>query len=336
MGFQKLSELKPKKLDYLGVSYGLTNQLYRFWQKCGFRPAYLSQVANSLTGEHTCIMINALKTSEDEHKWEDSFFNEFIRRFTALLGNECFKKFKPATALQILHCKSNEKAAVLTKAELDMYFSQCDLEQLKLFENRNHGYHRIVHTLPDLAKLYFSNKVTASLTFAQKAILIGMGFQRKDIDVVAKDMKDMDHSGVLGQLTRLVRNISKKLQKINDDGIAAAIGLPTEKDVKIKPALANSDDDDEEETNSKPTKEYPEINKKFDIDGTEEDWEEASKNRAVNGSGIVSVKINNNKRPAPEESKGAKFATKQKKRKHGKSGKNLKSRRSNWRKSDKK
>ncbi|KAF6021226.1 NAT10 [Bugula neritina] len=39
----KLSERKPESLDYLGVSYGLTSDLLRFWKKCGFLPVYLRQ-----------------------------------------------------------------------------------------------------------------------------------------------------------------------------------------------------------------------------------------------------------------------------------------------------
>jgi len=41
--FSKLSERKPESLDYLGVSYGLTSDLLRFWKKCGFLPVYLRQ-----------------------------------------------------------------------------------------------------------------------------------------------------------------------------------------------------------------------------------------------------------------------------------------------------
>lgn len=36
--FAKLSERRPASLDYLGVSYGLTNELHRFWKRAAFAP----------------------------------------------------------------------------------------------------------------------------------------------------------------------------------------------------------------------------------------------------------------------------------------------------------
>ena len=39
----KLNEVKPERLDYLGVSFGATSQLFKFWKKCGFVPVYMRQ-----------------------------------------------------------------------------------------------------------------------------------------------------------------------------------------------------------------------------------------------------------------------------------------------------
>lgn len=60
---KKLSEVQPPQTDYLGVSFGLTQELYNFWKKNGYHPVYIRQVVNELTGEHTCIMIRPLETS---------------------------------------------------------------------------------------------------------------------------------------------------------------------------------------------------------------------------------------------------------------------------------
>ncbi|TMS06021.1 RNA cytidine acetyltransferase [Larimichthys crocea] len=53
----KLSERRAERLDYLGVSYGLTAQLLKFWKKAGYTPVYLRQTPNDLTGEHSCVML---------------------------------------------------------------------------------------------------------------------------------------------------------------------------------------------------------------------------------------------------------------------------------------
>ena len=57
---QRLSERNPENLDYLGVSFGLTKDLLRFWKRLGFTPLYASQKENSLTGEYTFVMIRGL------------------------------------------------------------------------------------------------------------------------------------------------------------------------------------------------------------------------------------------------------------------------------------
>ncbi len=39
--FAKLSECRPESLDYVGVSYGLTQPLHKFWKRASFAPLYL-------------------------------------------------------------------------------------------------------------------------------------------------------------------------------------------------------------------------------------------------------------------------------------------------------
>ena len=57
----KLSQKKSSYLHYLGVSYGLTQQLHRFWKRSGYVPVYLRQTAQELTGEHSCVMLKVLE-----------------------------------------------------------------------------------------------------------------------------------------------------------------------------------------------------------------------------------------------------------------------------------
>lgn len=71
---QRLTERKPETLDYLGVSYGLTPQLLRFWKRAGYVPLYVRQTQSELTGEHTCVMARGLNTSTDsELEWLGEF-----------------------------------------------------------------------------------------------------------------------------------------------------------------------------------------------------------------------------------------------------------------------
>lgn len=103
----KLSERKPEKLEYLGVSFGLTEQLLKFWKKSGFAPVYLRQTTNELTGEHSCIMLNVLNPNDEhvDNEWLNAYWIDFRRRFISLLSYQ-FKIFKPALSLGVLMNKS--------------------------------------------------------------------------------------------------------------------------------------------------------------------------------------------------------------------------------------
>jgi len=45
---QTLAQRPPEPLHWLGASFGITEPLYGFWHKAGFRPVYLRQVSLSL------------------------------------------------------------------------------------------------------------------------------------------------------------------------------------------------------------------------------------------------------------------------------------------------
>lgn len=63
---QRLSERQPERLDYLGVSYGITPSLFKFWKRAGYVPLYMRQTQNDLTGEHTCVMLRGLHSNKEE------------------------------------------------------------------------------------------------------------------------------------------------------------------------------------------------------------------------------------------------------------------------------
>lgn len=45
-----LADRPAERLHYLGVSFGLTQQLYSFWRRSAFRPVYLRQTPSDVTG----------------------------------------------------------------------------------------------------------------------------------------------------------------------------------------------------------------------------------------------------------------------------------------------
>lgn len=99
---QRLSERQPEKLDYLGVSYGITPLLFKFWKRAGYVPLYMRQTQNELTGEHTCVMLRGLNSNKDETAvWLGAFSVDFRKRFISLLSYK-FREFASVTALSVL------------------------------------------------------------------------------------------------------------------------------------------------------------------------------------------------------------------------------------------
>ena len=109
---QRLSDLQPQKLDWLGVSYGLTPQLLKFWKRAGYVPLYVRQTTNDLTGEHTCVMLREIAGADvlQSQEWLDEFALDFRKRFIALLSFK-FREWSSVTALSVLEAVTSEELA---------------------------------------------------------------------------------------------------------------------------------------------------------------------------------------------------------------------------------
>lgn len=85
---QRLSERRPERLDYLGVSFGLTRELLGFWKQAGYVPMYVRQTANDLTGEHTCVM---LKKLFGDAAGSDDWLHAFAQGECLIVCPDCFE-----------------------------------------------------------------------------------------------------------------------------------------------------------------------------------------------------------------------------------------------------
>ncbi|KAG6025609.1 hypothetical protein E4U40_002585 [Claviceps sp. LM458 group G5] len=247
--FAKLREKRPETLDYLGVSYGLTPELHRFWKRSSFAPVYLRQTANDLTGEHTCVMLRPLEMSEDR-SWLGAFARDFHKRFLTLLSYQ-FRTFSVKTALSLEQSAnrgakldaSNEVSA-LVKPELDRNFSPFDLKRLESYANNMLDYHVILDMVPTIALLYFSGglKQSISLSGLHEGILLGIGLQRKDIDTVAQDL-GIATPQLLAMFIKMLRKVTTYFGSLVSD--AASASLPQVNTLGVSRADASAAHDDE-------------------------------------------------------------------------------------------
>lgn len=316
----KLSEQPPHFLHYLGVSYGLTQSLHKFWKNNKFVPVYLRQTANDLTGEHTCVMLNVLEGRQSN--WLVEFANDFHKRFLSLLSYD-FKKFTTVQVLNVL--ESSKKAQqlsddefsikLLDKAQLDDVFSPFDLKRLDSYANNLLDYHVIVDLLPMIALLYFSGKLGSSvhLSSVQSAILLAIGLQHKSIDDINKEL-NLPSNQTIAMFAKIMRKISIHFKEVISESIEQELPSEMLKDdavdemngesVKTYNAAEALDqmEDDLEEAGNEAVKAMKEkqreiINSlnldKYKIDDDNDDWQQSKKSlerAAKSNGGVVSVK----------------------------------------------
>ncbi|ORX99520.1 DUF699-domain-containing protein [Basidiobolus meristosporus CBS 931.73] len=327
----KLSEKRPQRLHYIGVSYGLTQNLHRFWKRADFVPVYLRQTPNDLTGEHTNVMLRALKSDDlatsCSPEWLDAFTRDFHKRFLSLLSYQ-FRSFSGVLSLSIMEAahagttKEND-AKKITYQELSAQFSPYDIKRLESYANNMLDYHVILDLLPAIANLYFTNKLSedVKLSGVQSAILLAIGLQRKSVDDVEKEM-NLPSSQILALFTKIIRKVTGCFRELKTQEIESEVSsIPSLMQAKSKSVNKSAKKVDDEEAwdpvqesldqdigeagneviNQLREKQKELIGtldlEKYAIEGDEADWEAAhgqiSKNK---GSTVVSVKSKDGKK----------------------------------------
>ena len=238
--FSKLAHCRPQNLDYLGVSFGLTGPLHKFWKRASFAPVYLRQTPNELTGEHSCVMLRTLASSSQDDAWLGAFAKDFQKRFLSLLSFQ-FRAFPSILALTI-----NESASIaanktgssepsegnapgeLDKTRLSAMFSPFDLKRLDSYASNMLDYHVILDLVPSLANLYFispPSSMGVSLSGVQSCILLAIGLQRKVVEDVEKEL-NLPVSQVLSTFVKIVRKFSMWFRSIMEADLKASMPAP--------------------------------------------------------------------------------------------------------------
>jgi N-acetyltransferase 10 len=234
--FSKLAETTPPNLDYLGVSFGLTSPLHKFWKRASFAPVYLRQTPNELTGEHSCVMLRILSTpdSMNDPIWLAAFARDFHKRFLSLLSYNHFRSFPSILSLSIAESASapsktdpSTTPTPLTKSDLDTALSPFDLKRLDSYANNMLDYHVILDLLPQIATFYFSGRLkpAVSLSGVQQSILLALGLQRKTLDDVEKEL-NLPASQLLAMFVKIIRKMSSHFRSIVEGAVAE--GMPSE------------------------------------------------------------------------------------------------------------
>ncbi|XP_036390800.1 RNA cytidine acetyltransferase [Megalops cyprinoides] len=325
----RLNERPAEKLDYLGVSYGLTPQLLRFWKRAGFVPVYLRQTPNDLTGEHSCVMLKELNTEEasEQGQWLFAFWKDFRRRFLSLLSYQ-FSRFPPSLALNILQNKNakQDTQPALTSSELATHFTPYDLKRLEMYSRNMVDYHLIMDMIPSMSRMFYLKQLgDISLSAAQSALLLGVGLQHKTVDQLEKEI-ELPSSQLMGLFNRLIRKVVQYFNSIQEKAVEAE--MVASKDIAMEPTVRTLNEDLDEaakEFQEKHKKEMEQIKEmdltQYMIRGDDEEWDQVLKK--AGHTAIVSIKSDKKRKLESGSNKGEQWPNKKlkKKGKNDKKGK---------------
>uniref|UniRef100_A0A452G5Y5 RNA cytidine acetyltransferase n=1 Tax=Capra hircus TaxID=9925 RepID=A0A452G5Y5_CAPHI len=289
----KLNERPAERLDYLGVSYGLTPRLLKGpWCQSG-----ICVPQNDLTGEHSCIMLKTLMDEEeaDQGAWLSAFWKDFRRRFLALLSYQ-FSTFSPPLALNILQNRNIGKPVqpALRREELEALFLPYDLKRLEMYSRNMVDYHLIMDMIPAISRLYFLNQLgDLALSAAQSALLLGIGLQHKSVDQLEKEI-ELPSGQLMGLFNRIIRKVVKLFNEVQEKAIEEQ--MVAVKDVVMEPTMKTLSDDLDEAAKEFQEKHRKEVGKLKDMDlsqyvirGDDEEWNDVL-NKAGQNASIVSLK----------------------------------------------
>lgn len=282
---QRLSERRPEQLDWLGVSYGLTPQLFKFWKKAGYTPLWVRQIANDLTGEYTTVQLKALDTSTSTtgSAWLGSLAADFRKRFISLLSYR-FREFSTITALTVLEAatqgarlahadedvsSASSTSAPLSAAELRTLLTSFDMKRLDSYSNNMVEMSVVLDLLPTLAALYFNNRLRAvredeaaasvidapeeeeelRLSGLQSSLLLAIGLQRKTPDDISAELR-LPLQQAMALFVKTVRMLVKCLRKVEKKAIAQSMpelgsGLDARAPLRNKANGAGADEGDD-------------------------------------------------------------------------------------------
>lgn len=220
----KVTDLRPPRLDWIGVSFGMTASLFKFYRRLQYLPVYLRQTTNDITGEHSTIMLKSLVS---DATWLNEFNEDFKRRFVALCSYQ-FRTLPITLCLNVLEPGKNN-----VSSERPITISPYDLKRLESYANNMLDYHMILDLIPTLARAFFlkqlprvnessgENNADMSLSPVQAAILFSIGLQHRPIEDLESELK-LPASQVLAMFIKVVRKFALLFRSSRLAEIAAA------------------------------------------------------------------------------------------------------------------
>ncbi len=151
-----------ESLDWIGVSFGATGKLIKFWKKFGFKIIHIRPIKTPETSEWNIVLVKPLSDRAITIVEEAS--RNFFLQFIHLLKQSLFD-LKPELALLIIH-------SCVSIPNYQMKITQSGNYRLKKYIEGKINFLLAVDVLQELAIAYFAAHIDVKLSSSQELLLI--------------------------------------------------------------------------------------------------------------------------------------------------------------------
>ncbi|MET1123633.1 MAG: tRNA(Met) cytidine acetyltransferase TmcA [Archaeoglobaceae archaeon] len=160
-----------KGLDWVGSGFGVSPELLRFWTRNGFTPIHITPQRNEVSGEHSVIVLKALKPIVEDMLAELNA--EFTRRLIEYLADE-LRDLETETAVGLLDC-------ILKDVDCDApRFGSVERRRMSKYLHGMSLYEYTSDLIRPLVRYFFMKKERAELDWEEKYALVAKCLQLKD------------------------------------------------------------------------------------------------------------------------------------------------------------
>lgn len=164
-----------------------------------------------------------------------------------------------------------------------------DVKRLEMYAQNLVDYHLVLDLLPEMAKLYFTNKLgeDMNISLVQSAILIGMGLQHKSVEDLEKELQ-LPPNQLLAMFNKIVKKYIALIENKNVSDLSKKLFVKEPEAAKSNGSsmqpLEQSLEEELEEASRRVQKDEQEKKrllgidfKQYEIKGSEKEWTDALK-----------------------------------------------------------
>ena len=197
IAIEKLIE-KYASIDWIGVSFGATGKLIKFWKKFGFKIIHIRPIKTSETSEWNIVLVKPLSNKAQAFIKQAS--HDFFFQFIHLLKQSLFE-LKPELALLILQ-------SCVSIPDYEINITKSGYYRLKKYNEGKINFLLTVDVLQELVVSYFANPLEITLSPSQELLLISRILQGRTWGQ-ALGKTGLSWNEANGLLMKAIKKISK-------------------------------------------------------------------------------------------------------------------------------